>query len=551
MLITVYNNEASPRFETDFKSNLILPKNCELKLTNAFISLSHKITIPDTTIKITANKNGGTARDVVLSAGTYSLQGLANEVNTKAQAVADGNKLSLKVDFEYNNELGYDKGCYKLLVDGTSLLANVFQEIDTDAAGGYGTWVTNEDDTLVTTITSSIRQTSGVNFFGVNEIKDASTPPVNTTTWGYLVENEQIVFHNWLRDNQVGTEFQPPNIPSLDSAYGAFSFQDNGRPENYMCCLQDSTAITGLTANNDFTDLINLENAPIVIEVIKTTNGAFNQGEIRILENAAANLTEVASLKAGDEGFPFTTNDQIGVSVVEGGKSCYWIKKASTTKWIFIATKIGAARYNYASTDNLKFGFSIFSKNTDGQDVHCSFKNLHGSFAGTDIEADDYGQYVKWDWNGFETKLGFGSATYESDTSGTPNLSSIIEDNNNGAVQVDGANTTESYKTAPYLNLMIENLPIKSYSDTSTDITNNGLDNSKCIASIPRYDQNGNFAQGYNLRYDPVEANVIKLHNEHEINISQLRFRLQQADGQIPTDVENPMAFVLDFNGDK
>ena len=50
--------------------------------------------------------------------------------------------------------------------------------------------------------------------------------------------------------------------------------------------------------------------------------------------------------------------------------------------------------------------------------------------------------------------------------------------------------------------------------------------------------------------YNPVEANTIKLHNEHEINISQLRFRLQQADGQIPKDLDQPMSFVFDFDGD-
>ena len=78
---------------------------------------------------------------------------------------------------------------------------------------------------------------------------------------------------------------------------------------------------------------------------------------------------------------------------------------------------------------------------------------------------------------------------------------------------------------------------------------NNGLDNSKCIASIPRYDNNGNFNIGYNLTYNPVEANVIKLNNAEEINVSQLRFRLQQSDGQIPQDLSTPMGFVLDFNG--
>ena len=55
MLITIYNNNESDRFETDFKSNLILPKNCELKLTNAYIALSHEVTIPELTIELKAN----------------------------------------------------------------------------------------------------------------------------------------------------------------------------------------------------------------------------------------------------------------------------------------------------------------------------------------------------------------------------------------------------------------------------------------------------------------------------------------------------------------
>ena len=46
MLITIYNNEAKDSFQTNFKSNMILPKNCEIKLTNAFIALAHRITIP-------------------------------------------------------------------------------------------------------------------------------------------------------------------------------------------------------------------------------------------------------------------------------------------------------------------------------------------------------------------------------------------------------------------------------------------------------------------------------------------------------------------------
>ena len=177
-------------------------------------------------------------------------------------------------------------------------------------------------------------------------------------------------------------------------------------------------------------------------------------------------------------------------------------------------------------------------------------KNIYGSLADNTYEKlDDYGQYIKWDWNGNGTDLGFTEASYEDSETGDVLANSFF--NNEEEVKVDGDSETETYKTAPYINLMIENLPVNSYTDINTDTAENELDMSKCVASIPRYDQNGKFSIGYNLMYNPVEANIIKLHNEHEINISQLRFRLQQADGQIPKDLDQPMSFVFDFNGEK
>ena len=111
----------------------------------------------------------------------------------------------------------------------------------------------------------------------------------------------------------------------------------------------------------------------------------------------------------------------------------------------------------------------------------------------------NYGQYIKWDWNGNgSTHLVLTDADYEKKTTGTNNLAEL-EFANEDPILVDGDSTNETYKTAPYINLMIENLPVDSYSDINTDTTENELDNSKCIASIPRYDQNGRFTIGYNL----------------------------------------------------
>lgn len=550
MLITIYNNEAKDSFQTNFKSNLILPKNCELKLTNAFISLAHRITIPadatKRTFKLSANdETSGTAHDIVIDAGIYALSALVKEIQTKAQAVANTNKLSLEISVDYDSSLGYDQGAINFDIKALTLNANLFQNIPVSTAD-YATFVANDDDTLLSATTATIDIVGGINYLGVSSIKDTQGTPVETDSWAYLIENEEITFHQWLLPSHSGNAHQPPSIPANLEPYGAFSIQDNGQDENYWIGLGNgATNFTNITSN-DFTQLLNLDNVPICILVVKKTNGTFTAGSVVVYENAnGAGLEEVGRLKTG-----FSANDKIGVSIQNGTEVVYWYRPHNHNKWKQIAIKHSVQRYTPATGDSLNFSFAVFEKNTAGN-TNTSIKNWYGSFADDDHEeVSDYGKYINWDWNSNGEQLGFTESNYFKDTKGTSNLAEL-EFPNEDPVKVDGDSTNETYKTAPYINLMIENLPINSYSDTNTDTTENELDMSKCIASIPRYDQNGRFTIGYNLLYNPVEANVIKLHNEHEINISQLRFRLQQADGQIPQDLDQPMSFVLDFNGEK
>ena len=378
-------------------------------------------------------------------------------------------------------------------------------------------------------------------------ILNTAGTPVEVSSWAYMIENEDITFHKWLLANQTGNAHQPPSAPSSLDAYGAMSFQDNGKTENYWVGLTNGATDLSAMGDNTFTEITNLDNIPICILVVKSINGGFSAGEVIIYENADGNgLDEVGRIKTP---VGFTANDKIGVSLQDGNNVVYWYRKHNGNRWIKIPIKGSAQRYTPSTGEDLNFCYSVYGKNSAGNE-NTSFKNWYGSFADDATEKlNDYGQYIKWDWNDNETELGFEDDDYHKETSGSNNLAEL-KFANEDEVLVDGDNDNETYKTAPYINLMIENLPINSYSDVNTDTLENELDNSKCIASIPRYDQNGKFSIGYNLMYNPVEANVIKLQNEHEINISQLRFRLQQADGQIPQDLDQPMSFVLDFNGE-
>ena len=546
MLITIYNNEAKDSFQTNFKSNLILPKNCELKLTNAFISLAHRITIPadatKRTYKLSANdETSGTAHEVVIDAGLYSLSALARELQSKAQAVANAQKLSLDINVTYDSSKGYGANAINFDIEALTRFANLFQNIPVTTAD-YATFVENADGTLVQDTTPIINIDNGVNYLGVSSILDTGGNP--TDSWAYVVENEEITFHQWLLPSHSGNAHQPPSIPANLEPYGAFSIQDNGKNENYWVGLGNgSTDFTNVTSN-DFTEFANLDNIPICILVVKKTNGAFTAGSVHVYENSAGGLLEVGKLKTG-----FSANDKIGVSVQNGTNVVYWYRPHNGNKWKHIPIKHSAQRYTPTNGDPLNFTYAVFEKNTAGT-TNASMKNWYGSFADDDHEeVSNYGQYIKWDWNGNGTDLGFTEANYDDTETGT-DLAELIFHNEDD-LKVDGDNDNETYKTAPYINLMIENLPVNSYTDINTDTSENELDMSKCVASIPRYDQNGKFSIGYNLLYNPVEANVIKLHNEHEINVSQLRFRLQQADGQIPQDLDQPMSFVFDFNGEK
>ena len=461
--------------------------------------------------------------------------------------------MSLNINFSYDSTKGYGKGCFILDIEATSKLANIFQPLDLSEAE-FNDFDVTVDDVQVGDATKTLIMNLGVSYVGVSEILDKSTPPVSVESWGYFISNETLLFKYWLRKGTGGgISIQPP--VTKDGA-GCFTFQDNGNAENYYVGLTNKTTDFSTIANDTFVQITNLDNIPVYVLIVKTSNGAYLAGEAHFFEiSAGGTPVAVGKITATRHPnlFPISADDSIGVVCNAGGTANYYVKKSGLS-WASVGVDHGAVRHTFDDTVSLHMCMALYTANSGTGFTETSIKNPSGTIIDTTMNeaTDKYGQFVKWDWGTFGTTdtnllFGYTDNTYEEDTSAGDDLANLIESNEDD-VLVDGTDVINTWKLAPYINLLCENLPINSYSDTDTDIGQNGLDNSKCIASIPRYDLNGNFNVGYNLTYNPVEANVIKLNNAEEINVSQLRFRLQQSDGQIPKDLASPMGFVLDFN---
>jgi hypothetical protein len=142
--------------------------------------------------------------------------------------------------------------------------------------------------------------------------------------------------------------------------------------------------------------------------------------------------------------------------------------------------------------------------------------------------------------------LGFTDDDYEDDKTAHGHLPAVIE-------QANQDDMITNDQRQPYLNMNITNLLVVSYTCSDTNASNVGLHNtqhnfSKCVASLPRYNQDGSYDNGA-IMYDD-NTQTIQLNNADECELSSLDVRLQNCDGSYPTDLRTPSSFVLKVSGD-
>lgn len=546
MLLTVYSNELSNNFRVDLKDNIILPPYTTIKMTNALLSLAHNFVIEeDTPIKIRYNNVANSPNTFVINAGTYTLAQLAQHIELRINQNANNNGIrNMKCSMTYDLDKGYNAGCFNIQLELTSLDVNLFRVNDWTVAN-FDTFSLLSDTALIDNALITRSMDGDENYMGATALSLGGT---NVESWAYCSINKEVIIENWLEPTTKTNQDQTPTVHK--QPYGSLIFKDNDQQDTSYAVLLNSADINFASlslSNGDFDAITEYPNTPIVI-LYQKSNGTVD-GEVVIYENPdGSGLTEVYrnTLDGGGE--------FIGVSLSNGNSPEYFYASDGDDWTRLQASPSATGRFTFNNGDNLRFGFTSYGicASTDVEDLQISSIFSSGKI-NTDINLNGYGQYVELDWNNnnnndFGKLLGFDEDKYISDTtSSNPAELAKIDQSNEDKVSVLGYST--GAKTAPYINVNIDNLPIVSYGCNSTD--DQFIGQNKCIASIPRYDFQGDFELNYNLVYNPVEANVIRLNNANEISLSSLDFRLQQADGTYPIDIVSPKSFVLDLQSEE
>lgn len=549
MLITIYNDQNSTHFSQDFAENVILPKNSTLKLTNALIPLSHNFVVAEAkTLKLKVNDKRlgvGATNDCVINAGTYTLDQLAHHIRTTFQTSLDANKARCKILISYDETQGYAPNVFKIQIQAESLNYNQQLFFAWGTANFSAKFRNSKNAVLIDTLT---RQSAYVadpesNVFGCKTLQKTGAD-IQTWAWNF---NLNMPLQFWNDPDAIGGDNKPPSIHNVNSPYASVSWLNQGTSTNYIVCLSNGVGVpnSSFIADNNFDKYINIQNVANIILVVNQTNGAFTAGEVYLYEWDGGSMSLVG--KYEDVASPINDQTEFGISLQEGQPPLYSMRKNGSTTWEHISINNGAVRWNVDAGHAYTFTYSSYGA-TGNSDTDANIANLVGTFKPDDIPVEDFGQFIQFGFNGnteLQEDLGFDNATYTDDKTGT-NDKADLQFSNEDKIAVQGEEL--GLKKVPYVNFQIASLPIVSYSNTDTE--QQGLTCSKTLASIPRYDEMGNYENVNNLTYAPTIPNEIKLNNAEEIVLSRLDFKLQQADGSYPVDLSLPQAYVIDVQSE-
>ena len=538
MLITIFNNQNKTSFQQYFKENLIIPKNSSLRLTNALIPIDHSFIVSQNYNIVTiVSQDAGTPFNVVVVAGSYSLDSFCSHLQTQFQTALNLVKAQVNVKIAYAGS-GVKSGVINFNFTGNSLFYNQLFNYQFGSADYTTNMNVKINQTLITVGAGghSIYQNyvSPNSFMGTNILKKDG---VDVDTWG-KINFSTMPIKFWLKSNDKGSTYQPP-VPANDKfSYASLSFENNTSSinKNYCFIVSNGNTSVDTIVSNDFKQFLNFGQAEIIIMVCNVTNGDYTAGNVYINENdgTGAGCTQIVS-------HAFVKSDTFGISLEDGNSPYYNIKSSGSTTWTGIAVPAAVTRNTAKNTNVYRWGFSQYGGGANS-DATAVVKNIYGTFYANNIEVSNFGQYLKLTFpQELATDLGISTLSQENSVSGTDIMG--LQFLNDTDVLVGGDDSSD--KLVPYLNLQCLNLPVNSYSQTDTN--EDGLCSSKTIASIPRYAYDGSFKNADNVVYNPVVPNDIKLNNAEDISISQLEFRIQGADGQYPHDLALPQAYVLEI----
>tara|TARA_R110002012_G_scaffold23345_2_gene79280 strand:+ start:4572 stop:6269 length:1698 start_codon:yes stop_codon:yes gene_type:complete len=562
MLVTIYEEQNSAKFSAKFTTPLTLPKNAELSLLKAYIPRDHSIAITDANNHLTMyihSKDADAKQVISIPNGTYGLEAFAKQLQLlfrSAVNVVNSSDLGQLSNMEAfvtakldDNQVANDALTFYLRP--TTLTPNFYYEANFLATGNLLAGnVTGQKGTATDTYTLSLGDgTMRCSVYQTNA-------PADKTGWDNVVILDRAINTSWFSP-QAQADYAN-NRPPMNATHGLISYKLGdtiGSTGSFMVGLnQHGSAIdlTGVTAN-DLSQIVNMAGISLAVVVYGDTANGKTAGAVEVFEDIAGTFTSLGNFT----GFTIGGGDEVMIAIPQNSTTMdgceYYIKFANgNIRRLGIAT---AHRYIPLARQVLNPVFSFF-KGTGAVDLIEDLKwGMDAGYMPTALDAtkgagkfDLYGKYIKMALGGatngnktLGTTLGFTHDEYEQDGGG--GRSHAINQGNEGDMV-----TNDSKQ--PYLNLNITNLPISSFSCGSNDpVIGASHDYSKCVASIPRFNQDDGHYDNLAIVFDD-NTQSIKLNNKSEIVLSSLDCRLQNCDGSYPADLLTPSSFVFKVSGD-
>ena len=544
MLITLYEDNTPLSFNQDFDENIILPRNSQLKLLSAYCNRQPTVDIDATTDTITliANDKNWSGITTAIPTASYNAKGLMSVISGLLSTINTDEMLSLDINLRNVPSKNYNVGALVFELNALSLFYNqdnmvLFDNIPT----GYNAW------TLPTKLFKSVDITNIVlesendatlpllsNYVGITGIVDGSgtvTDMRNCLNW-----KDEEINRRWYGPNSDNGNI---NRPDLSVPYGMIDFAVQNTTTsslNWWVGITKSTPNFDTITTTDFSGFNDLKGVELVLYFAGVGGGLDPNG-------SAVNAGDMV---AGYEGGGYwnwvnlgtvSEGDKIAIVFPDGtGTGVHpqlWVMETTSNQWVH---NKNTNWNNYLITTtpyNFCFGAENDAPSSAFYEQQLSYLSMTSKQTYTHMS--NMGQYTEVAFSQqLADKLGFSQLSYKEDTTGTADKAKLKFENDKPAT------TTLNGTEPPFVQININNLPVKSYTRRDTRQTDGykGNTSSRCIANVSRFDIHGDY-NGHLVDTGKNHA-VVKLNNAEPLTLSQLNIRLTNVDGSIPEDLAPP-----------
>lgn len=565
MLITIYEEDNSSYFKGKFQTPLTLPKNAEIKLLKAYIPRDHTIVIDNTNNKVSllAHTNDDNAFvEISLVNGKYGVEALARHIQTQINSVMNttdttnvgqlrhlGVYVSASIE---NNRVGNDT--FKFFIRPRTISPSFYYDLNFDSVGNQisgGNFETNKNvggDTYTIVKTTNNLRCSVYDNAGAKK------------GW----DNNFIIKRNLDRQRFGARRNHNPanNLVALNDTHSLVSFKiGNISGNSFWVGLKQTGSALDVSGCpiNDLSGLSHMVGCSVCVAVYGETANGKTANRIEIFEDHGGTFTLLGGITdvavAGDTFIIGVPNNASNAGTME-----YYIKLVNgELKRLNVGGghrlapphgqnyEICGGFYNGSGNDNTILELSA------GMDA--GYLPQAGDTTKGAGKFEFFGRYLKLALSGgnndnknLQNTLGYQHAEYEQDNSGNGGGlgDALNQENEEDMITND--------EKQPFINVNITNLPISSITasnSNSSDIANGETqhDYSKCVASIPRFNQDDGAFDNLAIMFDD-NTQSIKLNNSSECILSSFDFRLQNCDGTYPTDLLTPSSYVFQVSGD-